>query len=69
MAALANITGGKPSGQQEKEHEKDEKPYYTLTAEQMEALVNGNMDTIESWVSNLDRVQATRLFHWLMKQR
>jgi hypothetical protein len=42
--------------------------YYTLTTEEMEALINGNMEKIESWVSNLDKRHATWLLRWLIKE-
>ena len=42
--------------------------YYTLTKEQVEALVSGNMEKIECWVSNLDRRHATWLLRWLIKE-
>jgi HD superfamily phosphodiesterase len=43
--------------------------YYTLSHDEIEALVNGNMAKIETWVSNLDRNHATRLLRWLIKER
>lgn len=43
--------------------------YYTLTREEMEALVNGDMEKIEGWVSNLDRRHATLLLRWFIKER
>ena len=43
--------------------------YYTLSRDEMEALVNGDMEKIESWVSNMDRNHATRLLRWLIKER
>jgi len=43
--------------------------YYTLTLDEMAALVNGDIQTIESWVSNLDRRHATWLLSWLIKER
>lgn len=43
--------------------------YYTLTLEEMAALVNGDMAKIESWVSSLDRRHATWLLRWLIKER
>ena len=42
--------------------------YYTLTREEVAALVNGNMDKIESWVSSLDRNHSTWLLRWLIKE-
>ncbi len=43
--------------------------YYTLSHDEMEALVNGDMEKIENWVSNMDRNHATRLLRWLIKER
>jgi hypothetical protein len=34
----------------------------------MEALVSGNMEQIENWVSNLDRRHANWLLRWLVKE-
>ena len=42
--------------------------YYTLTKDEVEALVSGNMKKIESWVTNLNRHQATWLLRWLIKE-
>lgn len=43
--------------------------YYTLSHDEMSALVYGDMEKIESWVSNMDRNHATRLLRWLIKER
>ncbi len=43
--------------------------YYTLSRDEIDALVNGDMEKIESWVSNMDRDHATRLLRWLIKER
>ena len=43
--------------------------YYTLSHDEVEALVNGDMEKIEGWVSNMDRNHATRLLRWLIKER
>jgi hypothetical protein len=43
--------------------------YYTLSRDEMSALVYGDMEKIESWVSNMDRNHATRLLRWLIKER
>ena len=42
--------------------------YYTLTSEEMAALASGNIEKIETWVSNLDQRHATRLLRWLIKK-
>lgn len=66
LAALARATGDTPSSV---ETDDEIKGYYTLTHEQMAALVSGDMDQIESWVSSLDRRHATWLLRWLIKER
>lgn len=43
--------------------------YYTLSRDEMEALVNGNMAKIEAWVSNMDKDHAKRLLHWLIREK
>jgi sarcosine oxidase gamma subunit len=43
--------------------------YYILSRDEMDALVNGDMEKLEGWVSNMDRTHATRLLHWLIKER
>jgi hypothetical protein len=43
--------------------------YYTLSRDEIEALVNGDMAKIEAWVSNMDRNHASRLLHWLVKEK
>jgi hypothetical protein len=43
--------------------------YYTMSREEIAALINGDMEKLESWVSNMDRNHATRLLRWLIKER
>lgn len=43
--------------------------YYTFSRDEIEALVNGDMLKIETWVSNMDKKHAARLLHWLIKER
>jgi uncharacterized membrane-anchored protein len=43
--------------------------YYSLTHEEIVALINGDMEKIESWVSNLGRRQATWLLRCLIKEQ
>jgi hypothetical protein len=43
--------------------------YYTLSRDEIEALVSGDMAKIEAWVSNMDKNHAARLLHWLIKER
>jgi hypothetical protein len=42
--------------------------YYTLTREEIAALLSGNIEKIEIWVSSLDRNHATWLLRWLIKE-
>jgi hypothetical protein len=70
LAALAKASDGselfgknpvQPPGQPQ--------DYYTLSREEIDALVNGNMAKIEAWVSNMDKNHAARLLHWMIKER
>jgi hypothetical protein len=70
LAALAKASGeselftgtlGVPSG--------NPQDYYTLSRDEMEALVNGDMAKIEAWVSNMDKNHASKLLHWLIRER
>ena len=64
LAALAKATADSSSLNWPVSELDDEiNGYYTLTLEEMAALVNGDMEKIESWVSNLDRRHAT----WLLR--
>ena len=69
LAALAKA-GGESSASFDGAAEPDEEKnsYYTLTREEVAALVNGNIEKIENWVSNLDRRHATWLLRWLIKE-
>jgi hypothetical protein len=58
---LFNNTPVRPPGQPQ--------DYYTLSHEEMEALVSGDMAKIEAWVGNMDKNHAARLLHWLIKER
>jgi lauroyl/myristoyl acyltransferase len=66
LAALAKSTGEAmlPADMEEGENGN----YYTLAREQIEALLNGDMQKIEQWVSSLDRRHATWLLRWLIKE-
>jgi hypothetical protein len=46
----------------------DGSSYYSLTKEEVAALVNGNMVTIENWISSLDKPHVTWLLRWLIKE-
>ena len=69
LAALSRNTANR-TARIETENEPDDeiKGYCTLTCEETAALVNGDMETIESWVSHLDRRHATWLLRWLIKE-
>ena len=70
LAALARVTADVASPEGPAAEADDEiKGYYTLSLKEMTALVNGDMEKIESWVSNLDRRHATWLLRWLIKER
>jgi hypothetical protein len=69
LEALAKTRGELNSPSKNSENSDGENnTYYTLTKEQVEALVNGNVEKIEGWVSNLDRRHATLLLRWLIKE-
>ncbi len=42
--------------------------YYTLSPEEIRALIDGDMGKIESWVNNLDRQHAAWLLSRLIKE-
>jgi len=70
LAALSKATADRtasnaPAGELNEEID----GYYTMTFEELSALVNGDMPRIESWVGNLDRPHATWLLRWLIKER
>jgi hypothetical protein len=69
LSALAKVRSDilSPSENSD-EPDGDNDNYYTLTREEVEALVIGNMEKIESWISNLDRRHATWLLRWLIKE-
>jgi hypothetical protein len=63
LAALTRATGDTaPDGILDCPNSNDD--YYTLSAEEIHALISGDMEKIESWVNNLDRQHAT----WLLRQ-
>jgi hypothetical protein len=43
--------------------------YYTMSREEIKALISGDMEKLERWVNNMDRNHATRLLRWLIKER
>jgi len=69
LAALSRNAANCPVlNETESEPDDDIKSYYKLSFEEMVALVNGDMETIESWMSHLDRRHATWLLRWLIKE-
>jgi hypothetical protein len=70
LAALARATGDSLSSNGSNGECNDEiHGYYTFTIEELAALVNGDMEKIENWVSHLDQHRATWLFNWLINDR
>jgi hypothetical protein len=49
------------------EHDEVTGEYYTLTQEEMDALINGDIEKIENWVSSLNTRQAAWLLRWLIR--
>jgi hypothetical protein len=69
LAALARAQGDNvPPGSIPDEPDGEGNGYYILTKEELTALLSGNMEKIESWVGSLDRLHATRLLRWLIKE-
>jgi hypothetical protein len=70
LGALARATTGSASSEvPENEPGNEVQGYYTLSLGEMAALVNGDMEKIENWVSRLDRPHATWLLRWIIKER
>ena len=70
LAALAKASDGSDLfGATPVHHPGQPQDYYTLSHEEMDALISGDMAKIEAWVSNMDKNHAARLLHWLIKER
>jgi hypothetical protein len=70
LAALAKASDGSELFGSNPGHNPGQpQDYYTLSHDEIEALVNGDMAKIEAWVSNMDKNHAARLLHWLIKER
>jgi hypothetical protein len=65
LAALSRVTAASPSPGPDEEI----KGYYTLSLDELTALVNGDLDTIEGWMSHLDRRRAAWLLRCLIRER
>jgi hypothetical protein len=69
LAALAKAQGECGTASPIPDEPSDEgNCYYILTKEELTALLSGNMEKIESWAGSLDKLHATRLLHWLVKE-
>jgi hypothetical protein len=68
LAALAKAKGEMPAADSTDEPDGGRNSYYTMSRDEVNALVQGNIEKIESWVSNLDRHHATWLLRWLIKE-
>jgi hypothetical protein len=70
LAALTKATTDSQSlAGNHSDAEDESSEYYSLTHEEIIALINGDMEKIESWVSNLDQRQATWLLRCLIKEQ
>jgi hypothetical protein len=67
LAALARVSSEEPATASASAGDENG-DYYTLTREEISALLSGNLEKIEHWVSNLDRRHATWLLRWLIKE-
>jgi hypothetical protein len=68
LAALTKAQGDNPPGSISDEPDGGDVGYYVLTKEELTALLSGNMKKIENWVGSLDRLHATRLLRYLIKE-
>jgi hypothetical protein len=69
LAALTKASVDNPLMEAVELSSREPQDYYTLSHAEMEALINGDMEKLENWVSNLDRNHATKLLRWLLKER
>jgi len=70
LDALTRATAIKPpSSITPREIDDEINGYYTLSLEEMAALVNGDMEKIESWVTTLDQRHAIWLLRWLIREK
>lgn len=69
LAALVKAQGDNNSPNvNSDERDSEDHGNYIFTKEELTALLSGNMEVIENWVSNLDRRHATRLLRWLIRE-
>jgi len=69
LGALTRATAIPSPSLPSRENEGEISGYYTLSVDEMAALVNGDIRTIESWVSTLDQHHATWLLRWLIREK
>jgi hypothetical protein len=68
LAALSKVTGGFENTEISDNPDCSD-VYYSLSPEEIKALISGDTVKIESWVNNLDRRQATWLLRQLIKEK
>jgi len=69
LAALVKATeDGLPQDEMPANTDETTNGYYILTQAEMEALISGDIQKIEQWVSNLDRRHAIWLLSQLIKE-
>ena len=68
LGALAKAGGKAASSYNNTETDEDRNSYYILTRDEVAALVAGNIERVERWVSNLDKHHSNRLLRWLIKE-
>ena len=68
LAALSKVSGDSQLIEGSDASTPGPHEYYTLSRDEMAALVNGDMEKLEGWVSNMDRNHATRLLRWLIRE-
>ncbi len=64
LSMLEKVKGETRPQSQTSDPKEAASPYYTLTPEEIVALVNGDIQRIESWVGKLNKDQAA----WLWKR-
>ena len=70
LAALARAITHIPSTDRAAgEPDEENIGYYTLSPEELSAVVNGDMEKIENWVNNLDQRRAAWLLGRIIKDR
>jgi hypothetical protein len=68
LAALAGAVEDMQATETDTPKRDGDGEYYTLTHEEIEALVNGDVETIRKWAGTLDRHHAAGLLNWLIEE-